>query len=59
MSGSLNSHHIPVQRQRLWDQIGPVAILCHSFDPILCSKGDERWVQVGRMNFTKMQCGSR
>ena len=21
MSGSLNSHHIPVRRQRLWDQI--------------------------------------
>jgi hypothetical protein len=36
--------------------IGPVTVLCRSFDHLLCSKGDEPWVQAGRMNFAKKRC---
>jgi len=39
-----------------WDQIGPVAVWCRSFDSILCSKGDELWDKHGLTNFVKMQC---
>jgi hypothetical protein len=35
---------------------GPVTVLCRSFDHLLCSKGDEPWVQAGRMNFAKKRC---
>jgi hypothetical protein len=37
--------------------LGPVPVLCRSFDHILCSKGDEPWAQAGRMNFAKKRCG--
>lgn len=35
---------------------GPVAVWCRSFDSILCSKGDELWAQQERMNFAKTRC---
>ena len=38
-------------------KLGPVPVLCRSFDHILCSKGDEPWAQAGRMNFAKKRCG--
>jgi len=37
-------------------EYGAVAVLCHSFDHISCSQGDELWAQAGRMSFAKMRC---